>query len=177
MKGKLYKPSHSSPDYLSIGVMGECSTFKYPIKSKTIKKFKVNTREFSPVRYMWKSSIPVKWFTLASPSRFLDIRMERLKTRNTLQFLEETQKYIYHIRKPLAPPKILKIRETGRSQLNGTQSAVLHSRNSSQKKIESEFYLTAYKPETTRVFTLSEVKSPSYLSQSGRISQFREADF
>jgi hypothetical protein len=51
---------------------------------------------------MWKSSIPDTWFKLADPSRFYNIRVERLKNKNTLQFLEETQKYIYNIRKPLA---------------------------------------------------------------------------
>ena len=51
---------------------------------------------------MWKSSIPQNWFKLADPSRFYNMRLENQKNKNTLQFLEETQKYIYNIRKPLA---------------------------------------------------------------------------
>lgn len=57
---------------------------------------------------MWKSSIPENWFKLADPSRFYNIRLEGQKNKNTLQFLEETQKYIYNIRKPLANRKELK---------------------------------------------------------------------
>lgn len=54
---------------------------------------------------MWKSSIPDNWFKLADPSRFYNMRVEKLKNKSTLQFLEETQKYIYNIRKPLANSK------------------------------------------------------------------------
>jgi hypothetical protein len=57
---------------------------------------------------MWETSIPENWFKLAEPSLFLNMRLERQKSRNTLQFLEETQKYIYNIRKPLIQKKFIK---------------------------------------------------------------------
>jgi hypothetical protein len=52
---------------------------------------------------MWKSSIPNNWFNLVDASHFCNIAVERLKYRSTLDFLEETQKYIYHIRTPRIP--------------------------------------------------------------------------
>lgn len=69
---------------------------------------------------MWKSSIPENWFKLADPSRFYNIRVEKQKNKNTLQFLEETQKYIYNIRKPLANSK--KVKEA--QSIDLTKSAV-----------------------------------------------------
>lgn len=57
---------------------------------------------------MWESSIPETWFKLAEPSSFMNMRVERKNSRNTLQFLEETQKYIYNIRQPLLPKNIMK---------------------------------------------------------------------
>ena len=57
---------------------------------------------------MWESSIPETWFKLAEPSLVLHMRVQRQKSRNTLQFLEETQKYIYNIRKPMLPRKMMK---------------------------------------------------------------------
>ena len=71
---------------------------------------------------MWKSSIPENWFKLADPSRFYNMRVEK-KNKSTLQFLEETQKYIYNIRKPLANSK--KSRQTKSAQsIDMTKSAL-----------------------------------------------------
>lgn len=50
---------------------------------------------------MWKTSIPSSWFKLAHPTRFQNVIQAKMKQRSTLTFLEETQKYIYNIRKPL----------------------------------------------------------------------------
>lgn len=158
MKGKQYTPSHPYSEFYDIDLLGDYNTFKYPIKSKTIKKFKVNTREFSPIRYMWKTSVPANWFKLASPNRFIDIRLENLKNRNTLQFLEETQKYIYHIRKPLAPRNALKFKKDSRSKMTGTQSVPFLSTRASEKKDINEFYLTSFKTETSRVRSLIDSK-------------------
>jgi len=49
MKGKKYDPAHIYSEFYDVDIGSEYTTFKYPIKSRTIKKFKVNTREFSPV--------------------------------------------------------------------------------------------------------------------------------
>ena len=49
MKGKTFIPSHIYNEFYDVDVGSEFTTFKYPIKSRTVKKFKVNTREFSPV--------------------------------------------------------------------------------------------------------------------------------
>ena len=66
---------------------------------------------------MWESSIPETWFRLAESSSFMNIRAERKNSRNTLQFLEETQKYIYNIRQPLLPEHTMK-KVTKRSSLS-----------------------------------------------------------
>ena len=58
---------------------------------------------------MWTTSIPKNWFNLAAPSRFFNIPLSRQKNRNTLMFLEETQKYIYKIRRPVETRDTIRI--------------------------------------------------------------------
>jgi hypothetical protein len=106
MKGRYYSPVIQEFEDQSMGKDYYDSTFKFPITHKPTKKNKVNTRNFSPViisqvRYIWASSIPNTWFELAAPSRFYNVPLNRQKHKNTLMFLEETQKYIFNIRKPL----------------------------------------------------------------------------
>ena len=51
MKGRHYVPICSDPDNPLTGEDFYDNTFKFPLTSKTVKKFKVNTRVFSPVIY------------------------------------------------------------------------------------------------------------------------------
>ena len=86
---------------------------------------------------MWKSSIPENWFKLADPSRFYNIRVEQQKNKNTLQFLEETQKYIYNIRKPLANSKKFKQAQSidlTKSSLREIKTAVPASRGHADRR-------------------------------------------
>ncbi|OMJ66548.1 hypothetical protein SteCoe_36568 [Stentor coeruleus] len=103
MKGRLYRPIIPDSEHPNGQLEEETfqNTFKYPLKDPNQKKSKINTRDYSPVRFMWKTSIPSSWFKLAHPTRFQNVIQTKLKQRSTLTFLEETQKYIYNIRKPL----------------------------------------------------------------------------
>ncbi|CAG9317753.1 unnamed protein product [Blepharisma stoltei] len=92
MKGLSYRPNHGDP-------LEDAFSDKFMKKSKsTLDCRKTNS---TPISYMWESSIPQSWIDLAGRHRFINRNL--LSKRSTLQFLEETQKYIHKICKPLFP--------------------------------------------------------------------------
>jgi hypothetical protein len=50
---------------------------------------------------MWEGSIPNQWVRIKGQESFKKLETSSAKNQNTLAFLEETQKYIHKIRKPL----------------------------------------------------------------------------
>lgn len=119
---------------------------------------------------MWKSSIPTNWFKLADPSRFYNIRVEKQKNKNTLQFLEETQKYIYNIRKPLANRKLAKTSKPGkRANVMNTGCETSLSRVQSERKglatarVFDSAFVTNRQELLPRVLSSDNVKGQSYL--------------
>jgi hypothetical protein len=142
MKGRYYSPAVIEQEEEDVAIKGEVyqNTFKFPLKEKKVKKFKVNTREFSPVRdiqirFMWKTSIPYSWFKLANPGRFYNMAIEKQKQRNTLNFLEETQKYIYNIRKPLKIRENIKTAKAKNTPKPKPKTAYSISRVSTERKL------------------------------------------
>lgn len=63
------------------------------------RKLVISTRKSNktPIKYIWKSSIPTRWFEIVDHSRFQSASTER--ARDTLQFLKETLQYIHTIRR------------------------------------------------------------------------------
>ena len=53
------------------------------------------------VKYFWKSSIPPKWTEILGPRAFAQCCGPDGRMRNSLAFLEETQKYISQIYQPI----------------------------------------------------------------------------
>ena len=97
---------------------------------------------------MWTTSIPENWFNLAAPNHFFHIPLNRQKHRNTLMFLQETQKYIYNIRRPLETREAIRVpssstrRQTLRKvattlNLNTVKSALDPKKTSSASKLLS----------------------------------------
>lgn len=119
---------------------------------------------------MWKSSIPTNWFKLADPSRFYNMRVEKQKNKNTLQFLEETQKYIYNIRKPLANRKSAKTSKSGnRSKVASRNAETSLSRVQSERKglatarVFDSAFVTNRQELLPRVLSTDNFKGQSYL--------------
>lgn len=56
-------------------------------------------------QYIWPSSIPDSWNRIFSQKHISKLRITK-NERNTLRFLQETQKYIEQIRKPMNPEDI-----------------------------------------------------------------------
>jgi hypothetical protein len=82
MKGRLYNPRLSSQQIVS---------WKMPVMKESKNK----------ILFIWDTSIPDKWHNI---SKKQSIPIERINTKhkNTLHFLEETQKYISCITKPVS---------------------------------------------------------------------------
>ena len=49
------------------------------------------------IKCFWKSSIPDKWLELTDQNRVIQLKNNNGEVRNTLNFLEESQKYIHGI--------------------------------------------------------------------------------
>lgn len=100
MKGKLYNSQASlkAVDLLTPTV----GTFTHSSKALKQKKLSLRDSEKSPIRYFWKSSIPNSWIKLVEADKMVQFKDPLGAARNTLGFLEETQKYIHHICKPIA---------------------------------------------------------------------------
>jgi hypothetical protein len=121
---------------------------------KSIKKpiFKFN--------YFWKASIPESWNRILAKNHMHQVNLNK-KNRNTLEFLEETQKYINRICPPLKPDeieiapssmksseqtkKLLKLlsssREPGSKKLSPIAASVRLRRKKSLKILDSEFLI------------------------------------
>lgn len=98
MKGKFYNIQAS----LRSEETGQLNTgvFTY-VRSKAPAKKNISVRSNkTPIRFFWRSSIPQKWHRLTQ-KEFVHLKTSDGMSRNTLAFLEETQKYIHHIRKPM----------------------------------------------------------------------------
>lgn len=81
MKGKLYNPKAASAPYIR---------WKNPEIRLSQKK----------ILYIWDTSIPESWKNIGKEKKIPLIKVGQ-KNKNTLQFLEETQKYISCITKPM----------------------------------------------------------------------------
>mmetsp|Transcript_9648 Transcript_9648/g.14373 ORF Transcript_9648/g.14373 Transcript_9648/m.14373 type:complete len:186 (+) Transcript_9648:14-571(+) len=114
---------------------------------------KTNT---TPIRFIWKSSIPNAWFKCAGERKFEQITGQDKGKRDTLMFLKETQKYIHNICKPKFPELTEKDREKVLSPSKKSKSA----RDSSKTK----------KPKTST----RDLKSPLKLQGSLLTAQFKK---
>lgn len=65
--------------------------------------------------YIWQGSIPDSWNKIISKRNLIKVNINR-RNRNTLEFLEETQKYIAKICPPLRPEEIEIIPSSCKSQ-------------------------------------------------------------
>ena len=83
MKGKLYKPQ------------GQLIPIKNSSSDSHIRKSSLNSLEC-----IWPSSIPDSWKRILQKKNLPNIKIHK-STRSTLEFLQETQKYIETIRKPM----------------------------------------------------------------------------
>lgn len=81
MKGKLYNPHAASAPYIK---------WKNP-------EIRISQKK---ILYIWDTSIPESWKNMSKTKKIPMIKVGQ-KNKNTLQFLEETQKYISCITKPM----------------------------------------------------------------------------
>lgn len=101
MKGKLYNSKNS----LRLAQLAS-PTNGYPLirqKDPLRDHISIRSQTKSPIRYFWKSSIPDSWKKIVAKDNFIQFRNQNGKKRNTLAFLQETQKYIHSIRNPISP--------------------------------------------------------------------------
>lgn len=106
MKGKLYKPQN-----LPIPI-------KYSSSDSAIR----NPRPIS-LECIWPSSIPDSWKRILQKKNLPNIKIHK-SSRSTLEFLQETQKYIETIRKPMDSNEL----EMVPSSRNNSRSGPLRSK-------------------------------------------------
>lgn len=123
MKGKLYNPHSASTQF---------------IKWKTPEIRNMQTK----ILYIWDTSIPETWKNV---SRAKSIPMIKLngKNKNTLQFLEETQKYISCITKPLAYERSYRISENRLKRKSLVKTQKLSSESEIPKLIMKKNFYSA----------------------------------
>ncbi|OMJ94515.1 hypothetical protein SteCoe_2290 [Stentor coeruleus] len=97
MKGKLYCPTTETTNFASIRKSHSYAYSKnYPM---------------TPIEFIWPSSIPESWKRIMKKRNISNVQIHK-SNRSTLDFLQETQKYIRTICKPvnneiqIAPKKI-----------------------------------------------------------------------
>jgi hypothetical protein len=91
MKGKLYNPSFETPNFKSL----ERTRSNHSYKNFSVTSFEC----------IWPSSIPESWQRIMNKKNISNVRINKTN-RNTLDFLQETQKYISHICKPAESDQI-----------------------------------------------------------------------
>ena len=99
MRGKLYNIQAS----LKSVELDSSPTGKFTFNRKIKDRPRISHRSLdkTPIKYFWKASIPNKWTELVDKDKIVQFKDILGTTRNTLAFLEETQKYIHHICKPI----------------------------------------------------------------------------
>lgn len=133
--------------------------------------------------YIWQGSIPDSWNKIISKRNFIKVNINK-RNRNTLEFLEETQKYISKICPPLKPdeieivPSSLKSQESTKKLLELlSKSPILTpkklsplGKNSLEKPIRKiKFINTQFRIKSTKSYAASPVfnsfnESPKALS-------------
>lgn len=119
MKGKLYKPQSQSIPNLKT----RTSSSNYRIKNASV----------SSLECIWPSSIPDSWKRIFKKRNLQDLKISKIN-RKTFNFLQETQKYIETIRKPISTNEVLIEPRSG----NTSRKAVLRSKLSSASPVPAE---------------------------------------
>ena len=85
------------------------------LKSKTVRSIE-NSNSFV-FHYLWGSSIPDSWNRIINKNKIVKLKILK-NNRNTLKFLEETQKYIRKICNPNESKEVEIIPNSGKSNEN-----------------------------------------------------------
>lgn len=170
MKGKLYNSKNS----LRLAQLAS-PTNGYPLISQknSVKDYiSIRSRTKSPIRYFWKSSIPDSWKKIVAKDNFIQFRNQNGKKRNTLAFLQETQKYIHSIRNPVSPIITEEIEKTNIGSYIPRSRRAAHTPRLLSPTLQTEPDLRIFteptggsrvprksKPSTTQKFSLESVRS------------------
>lgn len=104
MKGKFYNHTISiANSNLNLGETDRKRVLCIPIETEPLPpKSKLSFRNKSETKlYLWKSSIPPKWFQIRGKSSFKKFKREEDSKRGTLDYLRETYRYITKITQPI----------------------------------------------------------------------------
>lgn len=109
MKGKLYKPQSQSVPSLKI-------------RNSSI-NHKINNASITSLECIWPSSIPDSWKRIFKKKNLQDLKISKIN-RKTFNFLQETQKYIETIRKPISNNEVFIAPRSG----NTSRASVIRSK-------------------------------------------------
>ena len=101
-----------------------------------LKSLKSSKRPTIKFNYIWQASIPESWNRILTKNHMQKLNLNK-KNRNTLEFLEETQKYINRICPPLKPDEI-EIAPSSMKSSDHTKKflqLLSHSRDSGPRKL------------------------------------------
>ncbi|OMJ93172.1 hypothetical protein SteCoe_3863 [Stentor coeruleus] len=124
----------------------------------------------TPIEFIWPSSIPESWKRIMKKRNISNIQMHR-SNRSTLDFLQETQKYIRTICKPVS--KEIQIVPKKIENLDiGSRSSRVFSQVSSPFENTQEDEKTGYMRKRRRIVKLNSNRNDKQMS-NGSLKEFK----
>lgn len=157
MKGKLYSPTTEPGNFVSIR------------KSHSYAYSKNNS--MTPIEFIWPTSIPESWKKIMKKRNISNVQIHR-SNRSTLDFLQETQKYIRTICKPVSKEIQIVPKKNETSDMENKSSRV-YSQISSPFENTQEDEKLGYMRKRRRILKSYSKGSAKEIVSNGSLKEFK----